>query len=98
MHNSLIIYIKKIIKIIQQFVKNIKNKNKYKNIEELELEILQYRKFMNEPENYDEKIQEEKEMAEWLGQESFTIKPLTPEEERRLEYLLISVLLQELMV
>ena len=88
MHNSLIIYIKKIIKIIQQFVKNIKNKNKYKNIEELELEILQYRKFMNEPENYDEKIQEEKEIAEWLGQESFTIKPLTPEEERRLEYLL----------
>ncbi len=89
MHNSLIIYIKKIIKIIQQSVKNIKNKNKYKNIEKLELEILQYRKSVNEPENYDEKIQEEKEIAEWLGQESFTIKPLTPEEERRLEYLLI---------
>ena len=88
MHNSLIIYIKKIIKIIQQSVKNIKNKNKYKNIEKLELEILQYRKSVNEPENYDEKIQEEKEIAEWLGQESFTIKPLTPEEERRLEYLL----------
>lgn len=80
--------IKKIIKIIQQSVRNIKNKNKYKNIEKLELEILQYRKSMNEPENYDEKIQEEKEIAEWLGQESFTIKPLTPEEERRLEYLL----------
>lgn len=89
MHNSLIIYIKKIIKIIQQSVKNIKNKNKYKNIEKLELEILQYRKSVNEPENYDEKIHEEKEIAEWLGQESFTIKPLTPEEERRLEYLLI---------
>ena len=89
MHNSLIIYIKKIIKIIQQSVKNIKNKNKYKNIEKLELEILQYRKSVNEPENYDEKIQEEKEIAEWLGQESFTIKPLTPEEERRLEYFYI---------
>lgn len=89
MHNSLIIYIKKIIKIIQQSVKNIKNKNKYKNIEKLELEILQYRKSLNEPENYNEKIQEEKEIAEWLGQESFTIKPLTSEEERRLEYLLI---------
>jgi len=89
MHNSLIIYVKKIIKIIYQSVENIKNKNKYKNIEKLELEILRYRKSINEPENYDEKIQEEKEMAEWLGQESFTIKPLTPEEERRLEYLLI---------
>jgi len=88
MHNSLIIYIKKIIKIIQQSVKNIQNKNKYKNIEKLELEILQYRKSLNEPENYNEKIQEEKEIAEWLGQESFTIKPLTSEEERRLEYLL----------
>ena len=57
MHNSLIIYIKKIIKIIQQSVKNIKNKNKYKNIEKLELEILQYRKSVNEPENYDEKLE-----------------------------------------
>jgi len=81
------------LRCILKYITNIllinRNTNKYKNIEKLELEILQYRKSVNEPENYDEKIQEEKEMAEWLGQESFTIKPLTPEEERRLEYLLI---------
>jgi sporulation-control protein spo0M len=80
------------LRCILKYITNIllinRNTNKYKNIEKLELEILQYRKSVNEPENYDEKIQEEKEMAEWLGQESFTIKPLTPEEERRLEYLL----------
>jgi len=77
-----------ILKYITNILLINRNTNKYKNIEKLELEILQYRKSVNEPENYDEKIQEEKEMAEWLGQESFTIKPLTPEEERRLEYLL----------
>ena len=77
-----------ILKYITNILLINRNTNKYKNIEKLELEILQYRKSVNEPENYDEKIQEEKEIAEWLGQESFTIKPLTPEEERRLEYLL----------
>ena len=77
-----------ILKYITNILLINRNTNKYKNIEKLELEILRYRKSINEPENYDEKIQEEKEMAEWLGQESFTIKPLTPEEERRLEYLL----------
>ena len=88
MVNNLVLYIKKIIKIIKRPVDQVKNKNRCRNIEKIELELLQYRKYMNEPENYDEKIQEEKEIAEWLGQDSFTIKPLTPEEERRLEYLL----------
>lgn len=86
--SSLILYINKIIKIIKRPVDQVKNKNRCRNIEKIELELLQYRKYMNEPENYKEKIREESEIAEWLGQDSFTIKPLTPEEERRLEYLL----------
>ncbi len=85
--SSLILYINKIIKIIKRPVDQLKNKNRCRSIEKIELELLQYRKYMNESENYEEKIREESEIAEWLGQNSFTIKPLTPEEEQRLEYL-----------
>jgi len=86
--SSLILYINKTTKTIWQLISGVKNKSSSKSIERLELELLQYRKFINEPENYEEKVREENEIAEWLGQNSFTIKPLTPEEEQRLEYLL----------
>jgi len=64
-----------------------KSNFKLGNAEKIELEFLRYRKYMNEPENYEGKVQAERETAEWLGEASYTIEPLSLEEEERLEYL-----------
>ena len=64
-----------------------KSNFKLGNAEKIELEFLRYRKYMNEPENYEGKVQAERETAEWLGEVSYTIEPLSLEEEERLEYL-----------
>lgn len=79
--------VKNIIKSDENNQQLEKSRAKRRNRETLELELLEYRKFMNETENREFKDEEEREIAEWLGQPSYTIEPLTEEEEKRLETL-----------
>jgi molybdopterin-guanine dinucleotide biosynthesis protein len=88
MENSLN-QVSKVLELIASNVDSILHEGNFKreNIERIELGLLRYRKYMNEPENYEGKVQAERETAEWLGEASYTIEPLSLEEEERLEYL-----------